>query len=135
MEILSSSQMFALGRLVLVVFGIAWLIIACALAFSNARSYRRSVTVRARCMRVEKVSAKEFTHLLRRKSVGGERAEVLLRTKKEARLKVNDEIPITYDPKNAHLIYVGENYPRFTHARAIGLFLAIALIAFLASLV
>ncbi|MFE3186618.1 hypothetical protein ACFXKR_38040 [Streptomyces violascens] len=61
--------------------------------------------------------------------VGRESKRVLLRTGKNARLRAGDEIYISYDPApaNAHLVYVGKSYPRFTHGRAVLLFLALGL--------
>ncbi|GAA2469646.1 hypothetical protein GCM10010388_72700 [Streptomyces mauvecolor] len=83
----------------------------------------------ARCESVTREPGGKYRHLLRRKTVGRESKRVLLRTGKNARLRVGDEVYISYDPApaNAHLVYVGKSYPRFTHGRAVLLFLALGL--------
>ncbi|MEU3373769.1 hypothetical protein ABZ734_25380 [Streptomyces sp. NPDC006660] len=130
MTTLAVPETMIIGRLVLLVSALAWLILAGSLAVSNARSYRRSVTVAARCAFVTRLSHDKFSYLLHRKTVRGEERTVRLIVGREPRLKVDDVLDITYDPKNADLVYPGQVYPRFTHGKAIVLFSVIG-IAFL----
>ncbi|MFG2721594.1 hypothetical protein ACGFW5_25380 [Streptomyces sp. NPDC048416] len=130
MTTLALPETMIIGRLVLLVSALAWLILAASLAISNTRSYRRSVTVTARCIFVTRLSRDKFSYLLRRKSVRGEERDVRLLGGREPRHKVDDVLEITYDPKSADVVYPGRVYPRFTHGRAIVLFLALG-IAFL----
>ncbi|MFD7339278.1 hypothetical protein ACFV98_25175 [Streptomyces violascens] len=127
MTTLALPEIPIVGRLVFFISGLAWLILSSALAVSNMRSYRRRVTVEARCVLVTRISRGKFSYLLRRKPVAGESRNVSLDDGKGPRLRLNEELEITYDPKNAHLIYAGKIYPRFTHGRAIVLFLVIGL--------
>ncbi|MEV0282368.1 hypothetical protein AB0I22_39255 [Streptomyces sp. NPDC050610] len=107
------------GRWIAFLTGAGWLALGVALGVSNTLSYRRQVTVSARCKSVEKLSKQEYSHLLRRKPVAGEDGYVLLSAKQTKRLRVGEEVRITYDPRSAHLVFVGDEYPRFTHGKAI----------------
>ncbi len=130
MTTLALPETMIVGRLVLIFSALAWLILAAALAVSNVRSYRRSVTVSARCAFVTRLSPGEFSYILRRKPMRGEDETVRLVIGGEPRLKVDEVLDITYDPKNADLVYPGQVYPRFTHGKAIVLFSVLG-IAFL----
>ncbi|MFE9122850.1 hypothetical protein [Streptomyces sp. NPDC007172] len=130
MTTLALPETMIIGRLVLLVSALAWLILAAALAVSNVHSYRRSVTVSARCAFVTRLSPGEFSYILRRKPMRGEDKTVRLVIGGEPRLKVDEVLDITYDPENADLVYPGQVYPRFTHGKAIVLFSVLG-IAFL----
>ncbi|WP_190132943.1 hypothetical protein [Streptomyces mashuensis] len=110
----------------LFLFGAVWLVWAAALAASNVRSYRRRVTVLARCQHVSREKG-GYRHMLRRRPVGQERDLVLVRSK-EKMVSPGEETLITYDPKSAHLVYIGERYPRFTHGKAVAFFGGLALL-------
>ncbi|MFJ2406193.1 hypothetical protein ACIOUE_33350 [Streptomyces xanthochromogenes] len=62
--------------------------------------------------------------------MSGEDKTVRLVIGGEPRLKVDEVLDITYDPKNADLVYLGQACPRFTHGKAIVLFSVLG-IAFL----
>ncbi|MFE3684137.1 hypothetical protein ACFXPM_12990 [Streptomyces sp. NPDC059095] len=122
MTTLALPGMMIFGRLVLLVSALAWLIIAAALAVSNVRSYRRSIAVAVRCAFVTRLSPDKFSYLLRRRPMRGEDKTVRVVIGGDPRLTVDEVLDITYDPKNADLVYLGQVYPRFTHGKAIVLF-------------
>ncbi|MEU7046787.1 hypothetical protein AB0A77_37900 [Streptomyces varsoviensis] len=114
------------GRWIAFLTGLGWLSLGVALGVSNTLSYRRQVTVSARCSSVQKWDG-EYSHMLRRKPVAGEDGRVSFNAKRKS-LKVGDEVQITYDPKSAHLVFIGDEYPRFTHGKAIILCTVIGMI-------
>ena len=91
---------------------------ACAvgLAVADVFSYRRRVTTPARCIHVEMESSGIALHTLERVPVADEKKLVALRTKGEV-VRPQGVLKISYDPKNAHEVFVATAHPRISRLR------------------
>ncbi|MFE9538166.1 hypothetical protein [Streptomyces sp. NPDC006691] len=96
--------------------GVPWIFCAVGLAVADCCAYRRRVTTSARCIHVEIEADGMARHTLERVPVGSERKLVTLRTKREV-VHPQGVLKISYDPKNAHEVFVASEHPRIYRLR------------------
>ncbi|MBX7465911.1 hypothetical protein CG740_28130 [Streptomyces sp. CB01201] len=116
MPTITLSGILSLGRWWIFLEGMAWVSCAVGLAVADIYAHRRRVTTSARCIHVESEPGGIARHTLERVPVASEKKLVTLRTKGEA-VRPQGVVKISYDPKNAHEVFVAAEHPRISRLR------------------
>ncbi|MFE7118362.1 hypothetical protein ACFU99_23400 [Streptomyces sp. NPDC057654] len=132
MQTIASVEILPLGPLRLLLSGVAWIVCGICIGIREFLGYRRRVATIATCLSLWRANEKEVRQMLSRRTVAGEKRRVVLVTKTR-RVRIDQTVQISYDPKNPGQVYLADEHPRNEHWKWGGTITSIGLVPILYS--